>query len=703
MKVLKKTIMYFLFALTMLGVCSISVFASDAGNLDALVDAGVTSGFDQNVHGEIVEEGECGVDAKYKLYSDETLYVYGSGEVYADNKPLFRDKYVLKTYIEDGITSIGRNVFYGCEEMKIMRLPNSVENIGDSAFGDCVSLKEIQIPDGVETIGSYVFLSCRNLNSIHLPNSVKTIGNYAFGSCENLMEIKIPEKVSTIQAQTFEFCKSLTKIILPDGLHTIEASAFGHCESLREINLPDGLEDIADSAFFWCGLEKISIPRNVFSINRRAFSYCRQLEKVLVLGDSTKLRLEAFSNCGKLTIYCNENSEAERYAKENGISYKPISLWNHEHTYESSTTKEPTCTETGIKTFTCGCGDEYTEEIPETGHDIVIDSAVDPTETEPGKTEGSHCRACGEVLKAQEIIPAIGTSTPSPMPEEPNDSEIVIKNTFNGCKGNPLSLNVSCTSVDEFTFECMDDCGMQSRYDGWSLTSVFSKRYELTFPISGEHTITVYKNGVFMENDKVIVAEDHTWDSGIISKAATCTTPGKKTYTCSNCESTREESIPKIGHDYLNVGITQPTCATNGEKVYICLKCAHSYSESIPKTGHVYQPWEVSKKPTIFSKGERRVKCAKCGKILKKEDIKKLSSSVKISKNNLKLRKGKTYKLNVKMKTNGDKISKWTTSNRSIVSVDKKTGKIKALKKGKATITLKMKSGCKAICRVTVI
>ncbi len=43
-------------------------------------------------------------------------------------------------------------------------------------------------------------------------------------------------------------------------------------------------------------------------------------------------------------------------------------------------------------------------------HTVVIDAAVEPTCTEPGKTEGSHCSVCGEVLVAQKEIPAKGHS-----------------------------------------------------------------------------------------------------------------------------------------------------------------------------------------------------------------------------------------------------------------------------------------------------
>ena len=57
------------------------------------------------------------------------------------------------------------------------------------------------------------------------------------------------------------------------------------------------------------------------------------------------------------------------------------------------------------------CGQEisrthYTYEKP--GHTVVTDPRVEPTCAETGLTEGSHCSICGEVLQAQEVIPALG-------------------------------------------------------------------------------------------------------------------------------------------------------------------------------------------------------------------------------------------------------------------------------------------------------
>ena len=79
----------------------------------------------------------------------------------------------------------------------------------------------------------------------------------------------------------------------------------------------------------------------------------------------------------------------------------------HTHNYTPAVTTDPTCEAEGVKTFTCGCGDAYTEAIPALGHDMVVDKAVDPTCTEAGLTEGSHCSRCDHKV-AQEEVPALG-------------------------------------------------------------------------------------------------------------------------------------------------------------------------------------------------------------------------------------------------------------------------------------------------------
>ena len=94
------------------------------------------------------------------------------------------------------------------------------------------------------------------------------------------------------------------------------------------------------------------------------------------------------------------------------VSAEELVIPTTEHTVVVDKAVEPTCTETGLTEGShcsvCGTVLVAQQVIPAPGHTVVTDERKAPTCTETGLTEGSHCSVCNEVLVAQQEIPATG-------------------------------------------------------------------------------------------------------------------------------------------------------------------------------------------------------------------------------------------------------------------------------------------------------
>ena len=129
--------------------------------------------------------------------------------------------------IPQSVTSIGKDAFRFCNNMKSLTINGAIESMGARAFAGCISLKTLSLGENIKRIGHFAFADCSSLTNVTIPQSVTSIGNYVFRYCTLLKNVTIPEKVTTIGLGTFSYCKQLEYIMLPAGLTSFQDSLEG--------------------------------------------------------------------------------------------------------------------------------------------------------------------------------------------------------------------------------------------------------------------------------------------------------------------------------------------------------------------------------------------------------------------------------------------------------------------------------------------
>lgn len=89
-----------------------------------------------------------------------------------------------------------------------------------------------------------------------------------------------------------------------------------------------------------------------------------------------------------------------------GSGTEPETQPEHEHVYSSEETKPATCGKPGVMTYTCECGDTYTEEIPATGNHSYTSTVTTPATCAVPGVMTYTCSVCGDSYT--EVIPATG-------------------------------------------------------------------------------------------------------------------------------------------------------------------------------------------------------------------------------------------------------------------------------------------------------
>ena len=232
---------------------------------------------------------------------------------------------------------VGVAAFKNCSSLENADLPLGV-TVPDELFSGCSSLTKFSIPTNAEKIGREAFLDCNSLSTVSIPQTVKSIG---IGAFDNTAWIEEQRKKS---ANGMVVVKTKTLNLLLDG-----KGASG------EVTTPSGVTEIQGYAFQDnLSLTDISIGSSVKKIGVGAFDGCVSLETVTIYNNSIEIEPDAFNDFGG-TIYCNKNSAAHTYAKDNDLSYEFITkpaVTTAVTTTKTTTTKATTTAKTTSKTTT---------------------------------------------------------------------------------------------------------------------------------------------------------------------------------------------------------------------------------------------------------------------------------------------------------------------------------------------------------------
>lgn len=290
-------------------------------------------------------------------------------------------------------------------------------------------------------------------------------------------------------------------------------------------------------------------------------------------------------------ITAKKNGEADIKVTANGVTAVcHVVVGECEHSYTENVTKEPSCSETGEKTFVCSkCGDTYTEVIETIPHSYTA-AVTEPMCTEQGYTTYT-CEVCGYSY-IDEYVDAAGH-----------------------IYGEWVVEKAATETEDGVKARYCEVCGEKETKAVPKLPAghIHSYSAQMVEPTCTEEGYTLYvcECGDSYKTD-IIPAMRHNMRDWVVEKAATTEEEGIEKRECSRCDYEETRTIPKHVHNFVLTQKQESTCVTAGYLIYMC-ECGEIKEEEIPASGHSYVDTVVE--PTCTEQGYTEHKCSVCGDV----------------------------------------------------------------------------------------
>ena len=311
------------------------------------------------------------------------------------------------------------------------------------------------------------------------------------------------------------------------------------------------------------------------------------------------------------------------------------------HDWDDGVVTTPaTCEADGVKTYTCKHDSSHTktENIPALGHDWNDGEVTTPATCETDGVKTYTCKNDASHTKTETIAKLGHKWDAGKVTKEPTyESDGTM--TFT-CQNDPTHTYTETIPAKKYTFTVtvVDPTCTEQGYTLHTCNQNAEKSYKDNYTDALGHdykevtTPATCKDAGKVENicqrcgdtqhvKDLPVTEDHKWNDGVVTKAATCTEAGEKLYTCTVCNKTKTETIEATGHDW-NETTTPATCGKAGSVDRTCKTCGTTeHVKDLPATGnHVWDAGTITAEATCDGKGVKTFTCTVCNET-KTEEI----------------------------------------------------------------------------------
>ena len=546
-------------------------------------------------------------DALTKLDIPNTVTNIGTGAFYECGG--FTD-----IAVPNSVKNLGSRAFENCDALAKVSISDSVTSMGEKAFYDCDALTDVELGTGITQIPTSCFEHCDALPSVVLPYRVSKVGDNAFKNCVALIEITIPRATTSISSSVFSYPAKMTVY----GISGTYAETFANQQGMKFVDKAVKATNVV--------LDKTELTLNrgmkyslTMTVTPATFTdevswKSTNVNVAAIAEDGTVTAKEAGQATIKVTvgdvsatckvnvvqpvtsIYLNKTSlemtALDTYQLQ--ASVYPSEANNKEVSWESSDEKVATVDENGLV------------QAKEKGTAVITAKAKDGSEvsrsckvtvkntayvvTDISKLESTHnyennCSDFWVYTKAGASALNITFNSKTALEEDfdylyvfDKENKQVGKYTGTQLAGKTITVSGDTVKIQLVS----DDAGNAWGFKVDVITEKVEEECKHTDTTKREVrnakaatcTLDGYSGDIYCTNcgnlieaGSVTKAVGHQWDNGVITKAATATQTGIKTYTCTVCKITRTEVIKALGNNTKPIGNSNKPKLKTGEKI----------------------------------------------------------------------------------------------------------------------------------------